>query len=151
MPFVDRLQCNVVAQTAFITRWLCTGFHCQLQCNVVAAIRCIPRGGSVLYSTVNCNAMWSPRLNTSHVVVQVFVVLLMLLLGLTGMSYGLLISSLASTEVDAMHIALGTFFPSMCVDLLRALFKSITNPDLKFVCNSRMYLASFYFSSPNLT
>eukprot|EP00041_Stephanoeca_diplocostata_P023505 m.579068 g.579068 ORF g.579068 m.579068 type:complete len:963 (-) comp22311_c0_seq1:316-3204(-) len=43
----------------------------------------------------------------------VFVVLLMLLLGLTGMAYGLLISALASTEVDAMHIALGTFFPSM--------------------------------------
>lgn len=42
-----------------------------------------------------------------------YVAALMLLLGLTGMSFGLLISASAETEVAAMQMAMGTFFPSM--------------------------------------
>lgn len=41
------------------------------------------------------------------------VIVMMLLLGLTGMAYGLVISTVATSEVAAMQVGLGTFFPSM--------------------------------------
>lgn len=48
-----------------------------------------------------------------HVGSVAFVAVLMLLLGLVGMTLGLLISTLSSSEVGAMQVAMGTFFPSM--------------------------------------
>ncbi len=40
------------------------------------------------------------------------VVLLMILLGLTGMSFGLVVSSFARNEVEALQLAMAAFFPS---------------------------------------
>lgn len=39
----------------------------------------------------------------------------MLLVGLAGMVYGLWISTVADREVDAIQIAVGTFFPVMVI------------------------------------
>jgi ABC-2 type transport system permease protein len=43
----------------------------------------------------------------------VLVVALLLLLGSTGMAFGLFVSSVARNEADAMQVAMASFFPSM--------------------------------------
>lgn len=43
----------------------------------------------------------------------VLVVFLLLLLGTSAMNFGLLISSVVSSEIEAMQLSLATFFPSL--------------------------------------
>ena len=53
----------------------------------------------------------------------ILVILLTLLQGLSGMTYGLAISSTCATEQSALMMALGTFFPSLMLSGTYQIFK----------------------------